>query len=175
VCHNLRISKHKVFAELAARGKTSTGWFYGFKLHLIINHLGELLDIKLTAGNVDDRKALKAMDTSLFGKLYGDKGYIAEWLTEFCKERNVDLITKARRNMRPRTHTPFDAALLKKRSLVETVIDELKNLCQIEHTRHRSPTNFAVNLMGGIVAYCLFPNKPTLPLRQPLPHALNPN
>lgn len=170
VCDNLRIGRHRVFRHLAARGKTSTGWFYGFKLHIVINHRGELLDMKLTPGNTDDRKPLPSLCAALFGKLYGDKGYIGKALHEKLLARGVDLVTKARKNMKPVVRSLFDQAILKRRSLIETVIDELKNLCQIEHTRHRSPVNFAVNLLGGIVAYCLMPNKPCLPVRTGAQH-----
>lgn len=166
VCDNLRIRRHRVFRGLAARGKSSTGWFYGFKLHFTINHCGELLGIKLTPGNVDDRKPVPSLCAALFGKLYGDKGYISQWLREKLHLDGIDLITKVRKNMKPVAHSAFDQVILKRRSLIETVIDELKNLCQIEHTRHRSVANFLVNLMGGIVAYCLMPNKPCLPIQQ---------
>lgn len=166
VCDNLRIRRHRVFRGVAARGKSSTGWFYGFKLHFTINHRGELLSIKLTPGNVDDRKPVPSLCAALFGKLYGDKGYIGQWLRDKLRTDGIDLITKVRKNMKPVTHDPFDQAILKRRSLIETVIDELKNLCQIEHTRHRSVANFMVNLMGGIVAYCLAPTKPRLPIRE---------
>jgi transposase len=164
VSDNLRIRRHKVFDGLAQRGKSSTGWFYGFKLHAIINHRGELLGIKLTAGNVDDRKALKSMSVNehLFGKLFADKGYLAKWLTEYLAEHGTELVTKVRKNMPKPDYSAFDQAILKQRSLIETVFDELKNLSQIEHTRHRSVSNFAVNLLSGIVAYCLQPKKPRL-------------
>ena len=165
VCDNLRIRRHRVFRGLAARGKSSTGWFFGFKLHLVINHRGELLDMKLTPGNTDDRKPVPSLCATLFGKLYGDKGYIGKALHEKLLTRGVDLVTKVRKNMKPVLRSLFDQAILKRRSLIETVIDELKNLCQIEHTRHRSPVNFTVNLLGGVVAYCLMPNKPCLPVR----------
>lgn len=165
VCHNLRIRQHRVFRSVAARGKSSTGWFYGMKLHLLINHCGELLAIKLTPGNVDDRKPVPHLCTGVFGKLYGDKGYISTSLREKLHTIGIDLITKVRKNMKPVLHSAFDQAILKRRSLIETVIDELKNLCQIEHTRHRSLANFMVNLMGGIIAYCLMPNKPRLPVK----------
>lgn len=164
VCDNLRISRHRVFAGHAARGKSSTGWFFGFKLHAVINHLGELIDIKLTPGNVDDRKPLRDLCSTVFGKLYADKGYLAKWLSAWLRERRIDLVTKVRKNMKPVPLSDFDRAMLRQRSLVETVFDELKNLCQIEHTRHRSIANFIVNLMAGIVAYCLAPNKPSLPV-----------
>lgn len=164
VCDNLRIKRHRVFKDMAQRGKSSTGWFFGFKLHVAINHLGELLAIHLTPGNVDDRKPLPSLTKHLFGKLYADKGYLSKTLSESLKNKGVELITKVRKNMKTLTHSLFDQAVLRQRSLIETVFDELKNLCQIEHTRHRSPINFGVNLLAGIVAYCLMPNKPRLPL-----------
>lgn len=164
VCDNRRIYRHKVFRGMAMRGKSSTGWFFGFKLHAIINHRGELLRIKLTPGNVDDRKPIPDLCEQLFGKLYADKGYLAKWLTENLQDKGIELITKLKRNMKPIMRSPFDQTMLRQRSLIETVFDELKNLCQIEHTRHRSITNFLVNLMAGIIAYCLFPYKPSLSL-----------
>ncbi len=164
VCDNLRIKGHKVFKDIAARGKSSTGWFFGFKLHAVINHKGELLNVQLTAGNVDDRKPLPELVKGFFGKLYADKGYISKTLIERLKTVGLDLVTKVRRNMKPIAHTDFDQAMLRQRSLIETVFDELKNLCQIEHTRHRSVSNFVVNILGGLVAYCLMPRKPALPV-----------
>ena len=164
VCHNLRIQRHRVFKGIAQRGKSSTGWFYGFKLHAVINHLGELLAIKLTPGNVDDRKGLLGIASNLFGTMYADKGYIGKEFVQKMKDKGIDLVTRVRKNMKEVMHSEFDQALLRKRSLVETVFDELKNLCQIEHTRHRSLMNFAVNLMAGIVAYCLQPVKPRIAL-----------
>lgn len=165
VCHNLRIPRHKTFSGLAQRGKSSTGWFFGFKLHILINHQGELLDIKVTSGNVDDRAALKEMDCSLFGKLFADKGYISRPLHQHLQQQGVELITKVRKNMQPPSHTPFDTAILHKRNLIETVFDQLKNQCQIQHTRHRSLFNFAVNLLAGIIAYSLQPVKPSISLQ----------
>src|SRR5574342_225307 len=81
VCDNRRIVRHRVFKGSAARGKTSMGWFYGFKLHAIINSQGELIRLKLTPGNVDDRKPLLKFCKGLFGYLFADKGYIAQKLT----------------------------------------------------------------------------------------------
>jgi transposase len=140
------------------------GWFYGFKLRAIINSKGELLRLKLTPGNVDDRKPMPELCQGLFGQLFADKGYIAQWLTEALAEQGLQLITTLKKNMKPVPRTDFEKAILRRRSLIETVFDELKNLCQIEHTRHRSHVNFVVNLMAGITAYCLSDNKPTLSL-----------
>ena len=164
VCDNLRIKSHRVFASMAKRGKTSTGWFYGFKLHAIINHCGELLSIHLRPGNLDDRKSLQSKAIGFFGKLYADKGYIGQSLKKLLAERGIDLITKVRKNMQEQALAAFDKAALRYRSVIESVFCELKNLCQIEHTRHRSPVNFIVNLLGGVVAYSLFSNKPKMPV-----------
>src|SRR5512144_1643333 len=164
VCDNRRLSRHRVFRHIAARGKTSMGWFYGFKLHTIIHSRGELIRLKLTAGNVDDRKPLPSLCRGLFGYLLADKGYIAQWLTQALAERNIHLITTRRKTMKPAPRTEVEKAFLRRRCLIETVVDELKNRCQIEHTRHRSVGNFLLNLMAGIVAYCLADNKPTLQL-----------
>lgn len=164
VCDNKRIMRHSVFKESAKRGKTSMGWFYGFKLHAIINSKGELLRLKLTPGNVDDRKPMPELCQGLFGQLFADKGYIAKWLTEKLAEQGLQLITTTKKNMKPVPRTYFEKYILRRRALIETVFDELKNLCQIEHTRHRSVFNFVVNVMAGIVAYCLSDSKPTLSL-----------
>jgi transposase len=162
VCDNRRIQRHRVFDGYAARGKTSMGWFFGFKLHVVINHSGELIAFRLTPGNVDDRKALAKMADNIHGKLFADKGYIAQWLSQMFSEQQCELITTLRKNMKAVTRSAFDNAILSRRGLVETVFDELKNLCQIEHSRHRSVGNFIVNLLGGLIAYCLMPKKPSL-------------
>jgi transposase len=164
VCDNRRIGRHRVFEGLAARGKTSMGWFFGFKLHLVVNSNGELLSVRLTPGNTDDRKPVPALCEGLFGLLFGDKGYISKDLAKTLEEQGLALVTTVKKNMKPVPRTDFEKAILRRRSLVETVIDELKNLCQIEHTRHRSVANFLVNLMAGIVAYCLSDDKPSLNL-----------
>ena len=167
VCRNQRIKQHRVFAGLAKRGKTSMGWFYGFKLHLIVNDRGELLAFRLTPGNVDDRKPvpeLVAQARDLFGKLFGDRGYIAGWLHEALWEEGVELVTHIRSNMKNRLLPLFDKLMLRKRALIETVHDQLKNISQVEHSRHRSVVNFAVNLVAGLVAYVHQPKKPSLHL-----------
>jgi len=146
-------------------GKTTVGWFYGFKLHLVINDEGELLAFKLTAGNVDDRAPVPALTRGLFGKLFGDKGYISQQLFDELYERGVQLITRLRKNMKNKLMPLVDKLLLRKRALIESVNDQLKNVSQIEHTRHRSPANFLVNLVAGLIAYTYLPKKPSLNLR----------
>lgn len=164
VCHNRRISRHKVFKDLAARGKNSMGWFYGFKLHLIVSEQGELLAVHLTPGNVDDRQPLPQMTKNLFGKLFGDKGYLSQALFEQLYERGLELITSLRKNMKGQLMLLSDRLLLRKRFIIETITDQLKNISQIEHTRHRSPANFAVNLIAGLIAYTHQPKKPSIHL-----------
>jgi len=166
VCHPRRIHSHRVFKDLAQRGKSSTGWFYGFKLHIVINDRGELLAFNLTPGNVDDRNKflLDKLTRRLFGKLFGDKGYLGQDIFQFLMQRGIELITKIRKNMKNKLIPLMDKILLRKRSLIETVNDELKNICQIEHTRHRSPVNFLVNLISGLIAYTYLPQKPSLNL-----------
>ena len=164
VCHNRRISRHKVFKDLAARGKNTMGWFYGFKLHLIVNDLGELLAVHLTPGNVDDHTPLRGMTEDLFGKLFDDKGYLSHALFETLFERGLELITSLRKNMKGQLMLLSDKLLLRKRFIIETITDQLKNISQIEHTRHRSSANFAVNLLAGLIAYTHQPKKPSMRL-----------
>jgi hypothetical protein len=164
VCHNRRIYRHKTFKALARRGKTSMGWFYGFKLHIIVNDQGELLSTAFTPGNVDDRnqKMMRSLTKNIVGKLFGDRGYISKSLFNFLLKRGVQMITTIKKNMRNKLMPVMDKLLLRKRCIIETINDQLKNICQIEHSRHRSPVNFLVNLVSGLVAYTFFPKKPSI-------------
>ena len=165
VCHNRRIHSHKVFEGLAKRGQCSIGWFYGFKLHLITNDIGQVVDFMLTPGNVDDRKPLKIerFIKKLWGKLFGDKGYIGKELFQNLFFKGVHLVTKLKKNMKSSSVTPMiDAILLRKRAVCESIIDQLKNIFQIEHSRHRSPKNFLTNLFAGLIAYNFSEKKPSL-------------
>lgn len=164
VCRNQRIHLHKVFKGLAQRGQCSMGWFYGFKLHLICNEKGDLLNFMLTPGNVDDREPLrnKSFIEQIFGKLVGDKGYICKDLFSKLFVDGIQLVTKLKSNMKGQIMTISDRVLLRKRALIETINDELKNMAQIEHSRHRSVTGFTVNLMAGLAAYSFFPKKPMI-------------
>ncbi len=170
VCLNQRIHCHKVFAGLAARGQTSMGWFFGFKLHLVVNDRGEILRFCITPGNVDDRKPVPGLSKHLFGKLFGDKGYISQALANSLREMfDIQLITKLRKNMKNQLMTLSDRILLRRRAIIETIIDQLKNISQIEHSRHRSFPNFVVNVLCGLIAYCRRPSKPSLGLDILLP------
>jgi transposase len=162
VCHNLRIPQHKVFRDCARRGQSSMGWFYGFKLHLVINDRGELLGCYLTPGNVDDRRPVPQMVRRLWGKLFGDKGYISQALGALLEAQQLRLVTKLKKNMKNRFLPLYDKLLLRKRALIETVNDQLKNISQVEHTRHRSLWNFLGNVAAGLIAYTWREKKPSL-------------
>lgn len=162
VCHNRRIHSHRVFADVAARGKSSVDWFFGFKLHLVVNDQGELLAFCLTPANTDDRQPVRNLVENLWGKVFADKGYISQPLFETLFDQNLQLITKLKRNMHNKLMPLLDKLLLRKRNIIETIIDQLKNISQIEHSRHRSLWNFFGNLVAGLIAYTWRPNKPSL-------------
>jgi hypothetical protein len=164
VCNNKRIFNHKVFDGIAQRGKSTMGYFFGFKLHLIINDKGEILNFVITPGNVDDREPLKNSDflNKIFGKLFADKGYIGQKLFEQLFIDGIQLITGLKRNMKNCLMSINDKILLRKRSVIETINDELKNICQVEHSRHRSFGNFLTNLISGLLAYSFLPKKPSI-------------
>ena len=161
---NKRIKRNKVFAGLAQLGKSTMGYFFGFKLHIVINDKGELLNFVITPGNTDDREPLrhKSFIRALKGKLYADKGYISKGLTQILFMDGLHLITSIRNNMKNTLMELKDKILLRKRAVIETVNDELKNICQVEHSRHRSFNNFISNLVSGLIAYSFFPKKPAI-------------
>lgn len=162
VCHNRRIYRNKVFKGIAERGHCSVGFFYGFKLHLAINHQGEIMSFCITKGNVDDREVVEKLTRNLTGLGAADKGYISKKLEESLATRGFKFITKVRKNMKKKMLGAFEKFFLYQRGIVETVIDQLKSICHIEHTRHRSPLNFLVNLVSGLAGYCLKPKKPSV-------------
>jgi hypothetical protein len=167
-CHIKREKQHKVLKSFATKGKGTMGWFYGFKLHLIINDKGEILSFYLTKANVDDRniKVINSLTENIFGKLYGDRGYVSKALADFLWNDGIHLIYKRRKNMKEQNLSDIDKILLRKRALIESVNDELKNICSIEHTRHRSPKGFFINLVSGLIAYQFLPKKPSLNITQ---------
>lgn len=164
VCHNLRIHSHKVFEGLAKRGKTSTGWFFGLKLHLVINQLGEIVSFIITPGNAADNNLELGLKLckGLCGKLFGDKGYINGELTLELAKNGLYLITKARKNMKNKLLSMVDSKLLDKRGVIESVIDILKHICDIEHSRHRSPVNAFVSILAALAAYSFLEHKPSI-------------
>ncbi len=164
VCDKKRIKRNKVFKDIATVGKSTMGWFFGFKLHLIVNEKGDILNFVITQGNIDDREPLNDQTflSKVKGKLYGDKGYISAKLTQILFVDGVQLITGIRNKMKNCLLELKDKILLRKRSIIETINDELKNICQVEHSRHRSFENFISNLISGLIAYSFFPKKPAI-------------
>lgn len=164
VCDNRRIHNHKVFKGFAERGKSSTGWFYGFKLHLTINDKGELLNFIITKGNTSDKNKdlIMKLVKNIFGKMYGDKGYISQPLFDALFEKGIHLVTKIKSNMKNVLMPLKDKVLLRKRAVIESALDILKNGCQIEHSRHRSMANFISNLLAGLMAYTFLDKRPSI-------------
>jgi len=164
VCHNKRIKCNRTFEGIAEIGKSTMGWFFGFKLHIAVNEKGELCGANLSKGNVDDRNenVLDSVLNLVSGKLYADKGYISKKLFEDLFSKGITLVTSIKKNMKNRLLSLIDKLLLRKRSVIETINDQLKNMCDIEHTRHRSYINAMVNLVAGLVRYTYFEKKPSI-------------
>ena len=160
VCHNRRISRHKTFEGLAARGKTSMGWFFGFKLHLVFNQLNQIVALKLTPGNVADSKAVPSLTKTLVGKLFGDKGYIGKNLAEQLLRRGLALLTRVRKNMKSLPLSMTDKMLLNARNRAETIIGHIKAFSSLNLPKHRSPLNAFLHILAALTAYQLNPIKP---------------
>jgi len=168
VCHNKRINRNRIFKGLAARGKTTMGWFYGLKLHMVVNHKGSIMAVKITPGNVDERSILDELTRNLKGNLFADKGFISQKLFKKLFQRGLKLITGIRKNMKNYLMPLIEKLLLRKRFLIETIFDILKIHMNLSHTRHRSPTNACVNILSCLVAYQLRHNKPAFKFSTPL-------
>jgi hypothetical protein len=164
ICHKKRAKRNKVFKGLAAWGKSSVDWYFGFKLHLIINEMGEILAFQVTPGNVDERKPVPFLSQNLWGNLFGDKGYISQKLFDTLFENNLKLVTPYKKTMKNKLVDLWEKLMLRKRSLIETVNDQLQNISQLLHSRHRSVTNFMVNIIAGLIAYSFQEKKPSLKL-----------
>jgi hypothetical protein len=162
-CHLKREKQHKVMEGLAAKGKTSTGWFFGLKLHLIINEYGEPVRFLVTSGNKADNNegVLKRLFGGLVGCFYGDKGYLTK-LKAWLKSQGATLITKIKKNMKKPMLSHKQKHYLKRRALIETVFGLLSFQCDIDHTRHRSQHGFFINLFSGLIAYTYLESLPML-------------
>lgn len=163
VCDNHRIKSNNVFAGLARRGKSSMGWFLGFKAHLVINQYGQLVNFVLTPGNVADNNAglLTELLADLQGKCFGDRGYLTKLFAQFYQQ-GLQIVTKLRGKMKNALMPLGDKVGLRKRGLIESVNDLLTSVFDLEHTRHRSPFNAHVNVLGGLIAYCFCDKKPSI-------------
>lgn len=135
-----------MLVPLASAKESAIGWFYGFKLHLAINDCGEVSGCDLTPGNADDRRPIPYLVKRLWGRLFGDKGYLSQALAAFSQAQDLRLLTKLKKNMNNKFSSLTDNLLLRKQALIETGNDQLKNISQIEHIRHRSVWNFLGNV-----------------------------
>jgi hypothetical protein len=160
VCHNRRIGRHKTVTGLAARGRTSMGWFFGFKLHLVFNDLNEIVALKLTPGHVADTTPVPALTKALLGKLFGDKGYISKKLAEELLRRGLTLFTRVRKNMKSLPVSMIDRVLLNGRNMAEPIIGSLKGRSCLNLPKHRLPCNGFLHMTAALVAYPLDPIQP---------------
>ena len=160
VCHNRRIGRHKVFADLAARGRTSIDWFFGFKLHPVFNHERQIVALKLTPGNVNDTRPVPNLTHDLIGKLFGDKGYVGKDLARRLLRRGLVLMTRVRRNMKRLAVCFLDKALLNGRNIVETIIGYIKEFSSLRLPKHRSVFNAFTHIIATLVAYQINPLPP---------------
>lgn len=163
VCDNRRIHSHRVFKDIAGRGKSSTGWFYGLKLHLVINQLGQVMNFLITPASVSDNNetVLRRLLRGLVGKCYADKGYLSKLFEQFYQQ-GLHIVTKIRKNMKNSLMDIDDKLRLKKRALIESVNDILMSVMDVDHSRHRSPVNALVHTMSGLVAYHFYDTKPSV-------------
>lgn len=158
VCHLKRSKRNKVFKEIAQYGRTSVGWFFGLKVHLVINNLGELIAFKITKGSVSDSSVAGSLLSSLEGLAFGDKGYIGKKLFDELFKNGLKLITRKRKNMKEKlVLNNYEKQLLNQRNLIETVFDCLKHKYHVWHTRHRSIINAMTNLIAALAAYTIEP------------------
>ena len=155
---------------MAALGKSTMGWFFGFKLHLIINEKGSLLNAHLTSGNTDDRKPVRKMTEDIIGLLFGDKGYIDKNLFRDLIRRGLKLVTSLKSSMKGKLLPLKEKILLRKRSIIETVNSVIKKDFQISHTRHRSPINGFIHVFSTLVAYCFRSKKPAIKFDNLIPN-----
>lgn len=165
VCHNMRIHRHRTFKDMAARGRTSTGWFFGLKLHMLFNTKGEVIRLVITPGNVNDRAPVLSMLKGITARLIGDKGYLSQDLFTQLFNQGVTLITKVKKNMANRLMALQDKIMLRKRSFIETIFSSLKSLNTWIHHRHRSPINALAHLIAGIISYQIRTHKPNISLK----------
>ena len=160
VCHLKRARRHKTFEQIAQYGKTSVGWFFGLKIHLVVNNIGELIAFKITHGNRHDTAAAQTLLDSLRGLAFGDKGYIGKKLFEMLIKNGLKLITRKRKNMKEQLNiSTYEQQLLNQRGIIETIFNCLKHKYHIWHTRHRSVLNAMAHLMAALAAYTIEPLK----------------
>ena len=162
VCHIKRAKRHKTFDEVASYGKSSMGFYKGFKIHLIINEIGEIINYRITKSNVDDRKVAYDLARNISGKLYADKGYISRDLVKKLAYNDLELIHNVRSNMNDIYIADIDKLMLKKRFIIETVFGKIKQSTDIENSRHRSLNGFIITVLTSLISYNFEIRKPSV-------------
>ena len=152
------IYRNKVFTENATFGYSSMGKFFGFKLHLVIDLNGNIINASITPANVDDRGPVESLLKQFKGTIFGDKGYISKKLFQNLLKNEVKLITRIKKNMQNQMMILREKILLKKRSLIESVFNILKNELGLIHSRHRSIINFMVHILTVLITYQMSDN-----------------
>ncbi len=166
VCKNQRIAKHKVFKGIAEPGMSSTGWFFGFKLHIICNNFGEIVSLQITKGNKSDVYQVFNLAEDLQGFLFGDKGYLSKEIEEKLANLDLNLITKCRKNMKARKISATTNKLLYKRAIIETIFGKMKDFGHLVWTKYRSMTNYFINVFSCVAFYQLNAAKPRINLNR---------
>ena len=154
VCHIRRASTHKVMVDFAKKSKTTKGWFFGLKLHLVINSKKEIVALHITPGNVDDREPLMKLFRNLKGMAVGDAGYLSKKWLKFFKKLGLHFFTGVRKNMK-KVITGPQHLLLKSRQHIESVFSILKTRYKIVRSLPRSVMGHMANYLYGLLAYCL--------------------
>jgi len=155
ICHGKRTKSNRIFKNISKVGRSSYGWFMGFKLHLIINNKGSIMAIKITKANKSDLSCAAGLAKGLTGHLYGDKGYISKNLFTELFKNGLKIFTGIRKDMKNHLLSNSDKYHLRKRVLIESVFNVLKNSMNLEHTRHRSPLNFIVHILACVTGFSL--------------------
>ena len=164
VCHNRRIHSNKVFKGIADRGHCSVGFFYGFKLHLVIDHLGKLVKFKFTKASMADNNKdhMLSFFAGIAGKMYADKGYINQTAWSELMNNGLQIFTKIKKNMKNKLMTLEDKLLLSKRGVIESAFNLMITQCDLEHSRHRSFVNAFVAMLASLIAYSYLDHLPTI-------------
>lgn len=170
VCHNFRIKSNRVFKEIASRSKSSTGWFYGLKLFLVINAVGEIMNCIISPAALADNnfQMMQQLFKGLKGYVFADKGFISQKAFEYFYLHGLKLITTIRRNMKSKLMPVFERLLRGKRGIIESVNDILVTVCDIDHTRHRSPINCVAHAYAGVAAYTYLDKLPSVFIKKKL-------
>jgi hypothetical protein len=158
VCHIKRSKRHKTFESVATYGKTSVGWFFGLKLHIVTNHKGELMTFKVTKGDCHDAKVAPNLLTPFEGLAFGDKGYLGKKIFDELFKNGLKLITRKRKNMKnTEILSKFEQQMLNQRGIIETVFGHLKYCYHVWHSRHRSIANAMTHLVAALAIYTIQP------------------